>query len=90
MLICFDNVILQQYESKCLKSSFCYMYVQYVAFEVLFCQMLNYFEDAMLTTPGLKKSTLPLVFTDASGCRARENYDSSSENYILHICQYFK
>ena len=29
----------------------------------------------------LKNSTRPLVFTSASGCRARENVDISSENY---------
>ena len=30
--------------------------------------------------PGLEKSTSPLVFTSASGCRASENFDISSEN----------
>ena len=29
---------------------------------------------------GLENSTRPLVFTSASGCRASENFDISSEN----------
>ena len=29
--------------------------------------------------------TRPLVFTSASGCRASENFDSSSENYFFPI-----
>ena len=29
--------------------------------------------------PGLENSTRPLVFTSASGCRASENFDISSE-----------
>ena len=38
--------------------------------------------------PGLENSTRPLVFTSASGCRASENFDISSENQIFsHICQ---
>ena len=37
---------------------------------------------------GLENSTRPLVFTSASGCRASENFDISSENYIFSlICQ---
>ena len=37
---------------------------------------------------GLENSTRPLVFTSASGCRASENFDMSSENYIFSlICQ---
>ena len=31
-------------------------------------------------TAGLKNSTRPLVFMSASGCRASENFDISSEN----------
>ena len=39
-------------------------------------------------TAGLENSTRPLVFTSASGCRASENFDFSSENQkISHICQ---
>ena len=30
--------------------------------------------------PGLENSTRPLVFTSALGCRASENFDTSSEN----------
>ena len=41
-----------------------------------------------LGRPGLENSTRPLVFTSASGCRASENFDISSENYIFSlICQ---
>ena len=32
------------------------------------------------TGAGLENSTRPLVFTSASGCRASENFDISSEN----------
>ena len=32
------------------------------------------------TRSGLENSTRPLVFTSASGCRASENFDISSEN----------
>ena len=39
---------------------------------------------------GLENSTRPLVFTSASGCRASENFDISSENKKnSHICQSF-
>ena len=31
---------------------------------------------------GLENITRPLVFTSASGCRASENFDISSENYV--------
>ena len=31
---------------------------------------------------GLENSTRPLVFTSASGCRASENFDVSSEHYF--------
>ena len=42
-----------------------------------------------LRTRAKKNSTRPLVFTSASGCRASENFDISSENYIFSlICQY--
>ena len=34
---------------------------------------------------GLENSTRPLVFTSASGCRASENFDISSENYFFPI-----
>ena len=34
---------------------------------------------------GLENFTRPLVFTSASGCRASENLDISSENYILPL-----
>ena len=34
---------------------------------------------------GLRNSTRPLVFTSASGCRASENCDISSENYFFLI-----
>ena len=33
--------------------------------------------------PGLENSTRPLVFTSASGCRASENFDISSEIYFF-------
>ena len=46
-------------------------------------------DAATMTVSGLEKSTRPLVFTSAIGCRASENFDISSENYFLHICQYF-
>ena len=37
---------------------------------------------------GLENSTCPLVFTSASGCRASENFDISSEILIFsYICQ---
>ena len=37
---------------------------------------------------GLENSTRRLIFTSASGCRASENFDISSENQIFpHICQ---
>ena len=32
---------------------------------------------------GLENSTRPLVFMSASGCRASENFDISSENYFF-------
>ena len=32
-----------------------------------------------------QKSTCPLVFTSASGCRASENFDISSENQFFPI-----
>ena len=32
------------------------------------------------TITGLENSTRPLVFTSALGCRASENFDTSSEN----------
>ena len=32
---------------------------------------------------GLENSSCPLVFTSASGCRASENFDISSENYFF-------
>ena len=34
----------------------------------------------LLSMAGLENSTRPLVFTSASGCRAGENFDISSEN----------
>ena len=34
----------------------------------------------LTTTAGLENSTRPLVFTSALGCRASENFDTSSEN----------
>ena len=34
---------------------------------------------------GLENSTRPLIFTSASGCRASENFDISSENYIFPL-----
>ena len=34
---------------------------------------------------GLENSTRLLVFTSASGCRASENFDISSENYIFSL-----
>ena len=33
--------------------------------------------------PGLENSTRLLVFMSASGCRANENFDISSENYVM-------
>ena len=33
----------------------------------------------------MENSTRLLVFTSASGCRARENFDISSENYFFSI-----
>ena len=36
-------------------------------------------------SPGLQNSTRPLIFTSASGCRARESFDISSENQIFPI-----
>ena len=40
------------------------------------------------STTGLENSTRPLIFTSASGCKASENYDISSENqFFSHICQ---
>ena len=35
--------------------------------------------------PGLENSTHLLVFTDASGCRASENFDISSENFFPYM-----
>ena len=32
---------------------------------------------------GLENSTHTLVFMSASGCRANENFDISSENYVM-------
>ena len=37
-------------------------------------------ESPMVELSGLENITGPLVFTSASGCRASENFDSSSEN----------
>ena len=37
---------------------------------------------------GLEYNTRPLVFTSASGCRASENFDISSENYFFPINAY--
>ena len=37
-------------------------------------------------TSGLENSTRLLVFTSASDCRASENFDISSENYMTIIC----
>ena len=37
-------------------------------------------DSAMVELSGLENITGPLVFTSASGCRASENFDSSSEN----------
>ena len=37
-------------------------------------------DSAMVELSGLENITRPLVFTSASGCRASENFDSSSEN----------
>ena len=34
---------------------------------------------------GLENSTRPLIFTTASGCRASENFDISSEKYFFPI-----
>ena len=36
-----------------------------------------------LPLPGLENSTRLLVFTSASGCRASENFDISSENNLF-------
>ena len=38
------------------------------------------FTVAMVTKTGLENNTRSLVFTSASGCRASENFDISSEN----------
>ena len=43
---------------------------------------------AAVTIAGLENSTRPLVFTSASGCRASENFDISSENLnFSHRCE---
>ena len=43
------------------------------------------FTVAMVTKTGLENNTRSLVFTSASGCRASENSDISSENYFFPI-----
>ena len=48
--------------------------------------MLKLMDKKIFTIlPGLENSTHPLVFTDASGCRASENFYISSENYFFPI-----
>ena len=42
-------------------------------------------ENRIVIYPGLENSTRPLVFTSASGCRASENFDISSENQFFPI-----
>ena len=37
-------------------------------------------EDLDYWRAGLENTTRPLVFTSALGCRASENFDTSSEN----------
>ena len=57
------------------------------------CYIYSYYWDCILhlgysyivLLPGLENSTRPLVFTSASGCRASENYDISSENQFFPI-----
>ena len=44
--------------------------------------LLTYFASLY---SGLENSTRPLVFTSASGCKASENFDISSENYFFPI-----
>ena len=39
----------------------------------------------MFYVTGLENSTRPLVFTSASGCRASENFDISSEHHFPHM-----
>ena len=45
---------------------------------VKYTEILYHFNQTV--SPGLENSTRPLVFTSASGCRASENFDISSEN----------
>ena len=48
---------------------------------------INLIKAQLKIIPGLENSTRLLIFTSASGCRASENFDISSENIFSHICQ---
>ena len=39
--------------------------------------------DVKIFQAGLDNSTRPLIFKSASGCRASEHFDISSENYFF-------